>query len=152
MASCPLAITIRPAVSEDANGIARIFVESAEYHALLDPERYSPPAVETISARYRERRQHPLDADGQSITLVAVLSGEIVGFIDARLERLNCGTGSSFLKAGEGIREAPHGLGREFRVLRLEIEPMDLRQQASGRLQLPVDKRRVEGPASPCRL
>jgi ribosomal protein S18 acetylase RimI-like enzyme len=87
MASCPVAITIRPAVSEDANGIARTFLESAEYHALLDPERYSTPAVETISARYRERRQHPPDADGQSITLVAVLNGEVVGFLDARLER-----------------------------------------------------------------
>jgi ribosomal protein S18 acetylase RimI-like enzyme len=80
-------IKIRPAVSEDCNGIARAFVESAEYHARLDPERYSAPAVETISARYRERQQHPTDAGGQGITLVAELSGEIVGFIDARLER-----------------------------------------------------------------
>jgi ribosomal protein S18 acetylase RimI-like enzyme len=75
------AITIRPAVSEDADAIARLFLESAEYHAGLDPERYSAPAAETISARYREGRQHP------GIALVAELSGEIVGFIDAGLER-----------------------------------------------------------------
>ena len=80
------AITIRPAVVEDANGIARAFLESAEYHARLDPERYSAPAVEMISARYREGRQHPPDAAGEGITLVADLRGEIVGFIDARLE------------------------------------------------------------------
>jgi len=42
-APSPAAITIRPAVSEDADGIAGTFLESAEYHARLDPERYSPP-------------------------------------------------------------------------------------------------------------
>jgi hypothetical protein len=46
--------------------------------------------------------------------------------------------------AGEGIREAPHCPSREFRVLRLEIEPVDFRQQASRRLQPAVDERRVE--------
>jgi ribosomal protein S18 acetylase RimI-like enzyme len=85
-AACPVAITIRPAVSGDAEGIARTFLQSAEYHASLDPERYSAPAVEIISARYREGRQHPPHAAGNSITLVAELGGEIVGFIDARLE------------------------------------------------------------------
>jgi len=78
-------IAIRPAVPEDADGIARTFLESAEYHAQLDPERYLTPAVETISARYREGWQHPLDAGREVMTLVAELSGEIVGFIDAHL-------------------------------------------------------------------
>lgn len=86
-AACPAAITIRPAVSADADGIARTFLESAEYHASLDPERYSVPAIETIAARYHEEWQHPPDAAGGVITLVAELSGEIVGFIDARLEQ-----------------------------------------------------------------
>ena len=84
---CAAAITIRAAVSEDADGIARTFLESAEYHARLDQERYWIPAVETISARYRDGHQHPPDADRESITLVAELSDEIVGFIDARLDR-----------------------------------------------------------------
>lgn len=82
----PVAIAVRPAVSEDADGIARAFLESAEYHARLDPERYSVPAVKTISARYREKRQHPPHAGAEGITFVAELSGEIVGFVDARLE------------------------------------------------------------------
>lgn len=80
-------ITIRPAVAEDANGIARTYIESAEYHAGLDPDRYSVPAFDTIAARYREGRQHPANAGGEAITLVAEMSDEIVGFIDARLER-----------------------------------------------------------------
>jgi ribosomal protein S18 acetylase RimI-like enzyme len=85
--AAPFPITIRPAVSEDADGIAGTFLERAEYHAQLDPERYSPPAAETISARYREGRQHSPDAREESITLVAESSSEIVGFIDAGLER-----------------------------------------------------------------
>src|SRR6185503_13189641 len=80
-----LAAIIRRAVAEDADGIARTFLESAEHHASLDPELYFVPEVETIAARYKEGRQHPAEERAKSITLVAELSGEIVGFIDARL-------------------------------------------------------------------
>ena len=82
----PAAITIRRAVLDDAEGIARSFLESAEFHSRLDPERYSVPALEVVSARYREELQHPSNADERAITFVAEFSNEIVGFIDARLE------------------------------------------------------------------
>jgi GNAT superfamily N-acetyltransferase len=78
------ATAIRPAMADDADGITRTFLESAEHHAGLDSELYFVPAVETIAARYRERRQHPAER-AESITLVAELRGDIVGFIDARL-------------------------------------------------------------------
>lgn len=80
-------IEIRPAVPGDADGIARTFLDSAEHHAELDPERYWIPTAEVISARYREGRQHPAEAGREVVTLVAVSNGEIVGFVDARLER-----------------------------------------------------------------
>jgi GNAT superfamily N-acetyltransferase len=83
----PAAIEIRPAVPEYADGIAGTFLESAAYHAELDPERYSSPAAETISAGYREGRQHSPHAATEVLTLVAERSGEIIGFIDARLEQ-----------------------------------------------------------------
>ena len=51
----PLAITIRPAAAEDAEGITRTYMESSEHHARLDPERYRVPEVDAIAARYRER-------------------------------------------------------------------------------------------------
>jgi GNAT superfamily N-acetyltransferase len=79
------AATIRRAVAEDAGGITRAFLESAEHHASLDSELYFVPEVETITARYKEGRQRPAEERAESITLVAELSGEIVGFIDARL-------------------------------------------------------------------
>lgn len=82
-----VAITIRAAVSEDANGIASTFLESAAHHASLDSELYWVPAVETIASHYREGRQHPSDGQEENVTLVAELSGEIVGFLDARLYR-----------------------------------------------------------------
>jgi ribosomal protein S18 acetylase RimI-like enzyme len=80
-------VTIRPAVSADADGIARVFLESAEHHAGLDPDRYHVPPFDAISTRYREGEQHPGDPNTESITLVAEGRGEIVGFVDARLER-----------------------------------------------------------------
>jgi GNAT superfamily N-acetyltransferase len=80
-----LAAAIRRAVADDADGITRTFLESAEHHASLDSELYFVPAVETIAARYREGWQHPAEERAQSITFVAELSGDIVGFIDARL-------------------------------------------------------------------
>jgi ribosomal protein S18 acetylase RimI-like enzyme len=129
-------IPVRSAVSGDAVAIARIFLESAEYHARLDPQRYSAPALGTISARYREG-QHPPQPDAQTITLVAEQRGEIVGFIDARLERspdpmhrelIYCqiveiavskgtqrqGIGSRLLRAAE---EWGRGQGAEFALL-----------------------------------
>jgi len=83
----PAAVTVRPAAPRDADGITAIYMESADYHADLDPSRYWIPGAETIASRYREGRQHPLDAGGEVITLIAELDGEIVGFVDARLTR-----------------------------------------------------------------
>jgi len=80
-------ITIRPAAVEDADEIARAFLESAEDHATLDPERYSAPAVDIVLERYREGRQHPPESGGNAVTLVAELGDEVVGFVDSRLER-----------------------------------------------------------------
>jgi len=59
----PFTTTVRAAVSADAEGIARTFLESAEYHAILDPERYSAPAIETILARYRDEMQQPPEGE-----------------------------------------------------------------------------------------
>ena len=81
------AITVRPAIPDDADGIARTFLESAEHHARLDRERYWVPSAEAISARYREGGQHPADSSAEAVTLVAEFRTEIVGFVDARLYR-----------------------------------------------------------------
>jgi GNAT superfamily N-acetyltransferase len=80
------AIRIRRAGADDADGITRTYLESAAHHARIDPERYLVPAAETIAERYRESRQLP-EEPGAGITLVAELAGEIVGFVDARLDQ-----------------------------------------------------------------
>jgi hypothetical protein len=46
--------------------------------------------------------------------------------------------------AGEGVRQAPHGPRREFRVLGFEIQPVDFGEQAPGCLQSSVNERGVE--------
>lgn len=112
-------LTIRPAVPDDADGITRTYMESAAYHAGLDPERYDIPDAPAIAARYREGRQHspqlqkplnlqpatqppphihpqleplpdfqrPPHPGAESVTLVAEISGEVVGFVDVRLDQ-----------------------------------------------------------------
>jgi len=82
----PASVAIRPAVPGDAEGITRAFLDSAQYHAHLD-ERYGVPPAGAVSERYREGRQHAAEDAERSITLVAELGGEIVGFVDVRLEQ-----------------------------------------------------------------
>jgi putative oxidoreductase len=79
-------IAIRPAVSRDAAGIARRFLESAEFHAGFD-ERYATPDFDAIATRYRDGSQHLSARKGEAITLVAEVEREIAGFVDARLEK-----------------------------------------------------------------
>lgn len=85
--SSPAEITVRPAASRDAEGITRIYMESAEYHAQLEPRRFYIPDAQGITARYREGQQHPPEAGEDAVTLVAESAGNIVGFVDVRLSR-----------------------------------------------------------------
>lgn len=78
---------VRTALPEDAEGIARVFLDSADHHARLDPERYFTPEYDFVVERYRLGLQHPKRPSGETVTLVAVVENEIVGFLDARLER-----------------------------------------------------------------
>ena len=77
-------VLVRRATSDDADAITRIYIESAEIDALLDPERNQVPDRPVIEQRYRTGAQHPEDA-AAAITLVAEESGEVCGFVDARL-------------------------------------------------------------------
>jgi GNAT superfamily N-acetyltransferase len=79
-------MTIRPAAPEDVDGIGHVLLESAAHHASLDPERYFVPSLEMLTTRYRDRMRRPDDRES-SVLMVADVSGEIVGFAEARLER-----------------------------------------------------------------
>lgn len=79
-------MTIRAAAADDVEGVARALLESAEHHACLDPGRYIVPAAATLVTRYRGRMQLP-GAGERWIMMVAEEGGEIVGFIEAALER-----------------------------------------------------------------
>ena len=79
-------LTIRAATADDAAGIARVYMESAEYHARLEPDRYWLPSLDAITAQYRERGRLS-QTNGDAITLVAELDAQVVGFVDAKLDR-----------------------------------------------------------------
>jgi ribosomal protein S18 acetylase RimI-like enzyme len=79
-------VTIRAASAADAEAIARVFLESAEHHAALDPARYAVPPAAAIRQRYHDGRQHR-SAGEEAITLIAAIDDEIAGFVDVRLDR-----------------------------------------------------------------
>ncbi len=80
-------LAIRPAETVDCNAIAQVFMESSEHHASLDSELFFIPDRSMVTERYREGHQHPSDKHDECITLVAEFDGEVVGFVDARLDR-----------------------------------------------------------------
>jgi ribosomal protein S18 acetylase RimI-like enzyme len=80
-------LQIRPATVEDADAIARVFLESADYHARLESDRYWIPPIEPVLERYRERARRNATTQTDTVTLLAVLDGKVVGFIDAELDR-----------------------------------------------------------------
>jgi ribosomal protein S18 acetylase RimI-like enzyme len=80
-------VALRPAVFEDAHGITLALLESAEHHARLDPERYFVPAFDTLFTRYQNRIRELRSGTSSEIMLVAEQNGEIVGFIEAKLEQ-----------------------------------------------------------------
>ena len=82
-----LPILVRKATAADAEAIAAVFLESAQFHSSLEPERYFVPEPSTIAERYRESRQHPPAHPYEVVTLVAEADGQMVGFVDARLDR-----------------------------------------------------------------
>jgi ribosomal protein S18 acetylase RimI-like enzyme len=109
-----LNVTIRPGTPEDAVGITRVFLESAEHHARLDPECYFVPDAETISAIYRE-------GHAEGTTLVAEDNGEIVGFVDVHLsrfpdpmhqKRVYC----HITEIAVRTQHQSHGIGRELLI------------------------------------
>jgi len=79
-------VSIRRVTPEDAEAILFIYMQSAELHARLDPERNHTPGREEILERYRTGAQHPEDSIA-AVTLVAEEAGQVVGFLDARLTK-----------------------------------------------------------------
>lgn len=77
-------VQIRAAGPADAEGVTRVYLESALFHAGIEPERYLIPDEDAIVARYREGRQLPERAEN-GVTLIAEIDGAIVGFADVRI-------------------------------------------------------------------
>lgn len=79
-------VSIRRATPEDAEAILFIYMQSAELHARLDPDRNHVPERTEILERYRSGAQHPEDSTA-SVTFIAEEAGRVVGFLDARLTK-----------------------------------------------------------------
>ncbi len=71
---------IRRATEADIAALAEIYVESAQYHADLDPEFYFVPSVEAARTRIADRLSKP----GVAL-FVADLAGQVVGLLEVEI-------------------------------------------------------------------
>jgi len=76
-------VTIRPATPEDVGDLADIYQASAEHHVRLDPSLYSTPDYRALKDRYARRLPLPNDEE----ILVAVVHGEVVGWVEMQLRQ-----------------------------------------------------------------
>jgi ribosomal protein S18 acetylase RimI-like enzyme len=75
-------VTIRPAELRDVEGIVKVWFDSAEHHAALEPDRYYLPDRAAILERYRSGGQYP-EGISEKTTLVAEGESGVIGFADA---------------------------------------------------------------------
>jgi GNAT superfamily N-acetyltransferase len=76
-------VKVRPAQPADADALAAVYLASAEHHQRLDPSLYPSPDLEASAQRYRQRL--PLGDDAE--ILVADIAGEVVGWVEIKLQQ-----------------------------------------------------------------
>lgn len=70
-------IPIRAArLPKDADGLARVYMSSAEHHAALDPDRYHVPSLAAVAWRHRE----PGPGGEQILAAYGDGGGRVIGF------------------------------------------------------------------------
>lgn len=71
---------IRGLTSDDAENAARLYLQSAEHHAGLDPDFYRVPDLEAVVAHYRELAEKT--RSGPLTCFVAELDDTLVGIVE----------------------------------------------------------------------
>jgi GNAT superfamily N-acetyltransferase len=78
-------IEVRPARPGDGEDLARNWIEMGNHYAALDPDAFQAPAADGLAGWFEELLRQP--RTGDSIWLVAEVDGQVVGTVDAHLER-----------------------------------------------------------------
>jgi GNAT superfamily N-acetyltransferase len=112
-------VTIRPAREGDAEGLAQVYVESAEHHQRLDPSMYVLPDYKQMVARYRRRLPPPDDAQ---ILVAESADGEILGWVEVLLKPAN---GEPRMSRDSATAEVDIGVVEEMRGSGIGSKLMD---------------------------
>jgi GNAT superfamily N-acetyltransferase len=78
-------IVLRPAQPGDGNDLARGWIETGKYYAALDPQAYQVPEPDGLAGWFETLLGKPRSKE--TIWLVAEVDGQVVGNVEARLER-----------------------------------------------------------------
>jgi GNAT superfamily N-acetyltransferase len=78
-----MAIAVRPARPGDGAALSRVWLSTAAYYADLDPEHFQVPHAEGLAENWDNGfARH----DDDSLSLVAELDGQVIGWLWARIE------------------------------------------------------------------
>lgn len=76
-------VEIREFTSQDAESVARLYIQSAEHHAELDPDFYRVPALEAVVAHYQDMAKR---IKTESLNCFVAESAEVmVGMVEVRI-------------------------------------------------------------------
>lgn len=78
-------VVVRSARPGDGADLAQAWIDSCRYYAALDPERFQVPGDDGLAEWFEESLRRPHSSD--EVRLVAEVSGKVVGYVSAVLQR-----------------------------------------------------------------
>jgi len=127
-------VRIERATTNDIEGIAQTYVDSARRHRDLDPALYQVPAVEDVA---RDLAQH-WDGPDQA-TFVARVEGTVVGSVNIRLVRPRTGAGMVTPRVVADVGIAILGLYRRQGIGRRLMEEAEAWARSQGAETMTLD-------------
>jgi GNAT superfamily N-acetyltransferase len=109
-------VTVRPAVAEDADGIAAIYRDNGRWHASLDPDYFREPDLDRLVEALRADDEWRARDD--TLALVAEVDGVVAGYLEASLTPPSDGAESQSVRDLSRTRMYINTLGTADRLKR----------------------------------
>ena len=107
-------VVIRPPRRDDGADLARVHLDACRYYHDLDPDAFQVPATDGLADWFEASARR--DQDPETLRLVAVVDGTVVGIVVAHLESPH----------PEADKQLPRDLGR----IRLHVDALSVGESA----------------------
>jgi GNAT superfamily N-acetyltransferase len=96
-----MTVAVRIARPGDGAAIARVWLDTAAYHAELDPEHFKMPVTEDLA----ERTDEVFGGSGDDVlNLVAAMDGRVIGWLSARVAPPDQNAATQFVREHDWTR------------------------------------------------